>query len=232
LNTSYLKELQEKFVSLSSKTGKIDFYPERLFTYDSINNLFTDDGKGDGFLTDKTIEEKIFIFAEDVNQKKQQCKALRRSSTKTIAEMQLDYLEQIKDKTPYQLKVLDANKVLYEITKNNVLIEQTFGASLLVIEIYFTSKARTDALITTLALLRYKADKKELPENLEKLVSSGYLDKLPMDVCSDKPIIYKRSGDNFILYSLGGDFDDDNAKIRQRTITNVNGDIVFWPYEK
>jgi hypothetical protein len=230
LNTSYLKELQEKFVSLSAKTEKFDFYPERLFIYDYMNSLFTDDGKGDGYLTEKTINEKIFLINK-TEQNIQQCKTLKRNSTIKITEKQLDYFEQIKDKTPYQLKILDANKVLYEMAGNNVLA-QNVRPTLMVMGLYFGGKNKTEALISTLAILRYKTDKKELPDSLEKLVSAGYLDKIPLDVCSDNPLIYKRSGDNFVLYSLGGDFDDDNAKIRVKTIMQIDGDIVFWPFEK
>lgn len=230
LNTSYLKELQEKFVSLSARTEKFDFYPERMFIYDYLNSLFTDDGKGDGFLTEKTINEKIFLLNK-TEQNIQQCKSLKRNSTIKITEKQLDYFEQIKDKTPYQLKILDANKVLYEMAGNNVLA-QNVRPTLMVMGLYFGGKNKTEALISTLAILRYKTDKKELPDSLEKLVSAGYLDKLPLDVCSGGMLVYKKSGNDFILYSFGGDFDDDNAKIRVKTIMQKDGDIVFWPLEK
>ena len=104
--------------------------------------------------------------------------------------------------------------------------------SLSVVEYYFIAKVDTDALITTIALLRYKSDKKDLPESLDALVSSGYLDKMPVDVYGSGPLIYKKIGDNFALYSVGGDFDDDKAEVRAKSVLEENGDVVFWPVEK
>jgi hypothetical protein len=55
-----------------------------------------------------------------------------------------------------------------------------------------------------------------------------------MDPFSDKPLIYRRTGDNFILYSLGPNFEDDGGKPATDSKGRPkkwldNGDTVFWP---
>jgi len=56
-----------------------------------------------------------------------------------------------------------------------------------------------------------------------------------MDPYSDKPLVYKRKGEGFILYSVGPNFIDDGgtvAVVNGRTMkwgTKEQGDIVLWP---
>ena len=96
---------------------------------------------------------------------------------------------------------------------------------------YYRYKAEESALLATIAILRYKAEKGQLPDNLEQLVSGGYLKELPMDPYSDGPLTYKRIGDDFTLYSVGADFDDDGG-VRSDWGEGDTADQVFWPVER
>ena len=101
-------------------------------------------------------------------------------------------------------------------------------------EISSRCRADTDALITTLALLRYKSDKGQFPEKLDELVSAGYLKALRSDPFSGKPFAYKRVGEDFVLYSFGTNLKDDEAKAGLTTKGQPkrwadDGDNVFWP---
>jgi len=91
--------------------------------------------------------------------------------------------------------------------------------------------ANRDALLTTLALLRYRHDRGSLPKGLQELLSTDYLSQLPMDPYSDKPLVYRQTGNNFILYSLGGDFDDDGGMHSNWGWGEGGGDYVFWPVQ-
>ena len=94
-----------------------------------------------------------------------------------------------------------------------------------------------EATVTILALQRYKADKDSYPDDLQELVTAGYLGQLPDDVYSGKPLVYRKTADSFILYSFGENFKDDGGK--PRTYSNdrprlwghdeEDGDAVFWP---
>ncbi len=91
--------------------------------------------------------------------------------------------------------------------------------------------ANVNALITTLGLMRYKKERGALPVDLEELVSKGYLSALPIDPYSGKPFVYKQTGDDFMLYSLGEDFDDDGGKHSDWGRGEQGGDYVFWPVQ-
>ena len=51
---------------------------------------------------------------------------------------------------------------------------------------------------------------------------------------SDKPLVYKKTDDGFILYSIGEDFKDDGGQIARDDEGKIKryadeGDWVFWP---
>jgi len=96
----------------------------------------------------------------------------------------------------------------------------------------YEGKALHEATLTVLALRLHQLEKGTLPDTLDELTQSGYLKSLPDDPFSAGSLVYKRDGDDFVLYSLGEDFDDDNGMQnlddpwgRRRS----GGDRVFWP---
>ena len=102
-------------------------------------------------------------------------------------------------------------------------------------QIAYRYKLHTEALITVTALFRYRQDKNLYPKNLEELVTADYMKKLPMDCFSNKPLVYKKADDNFLLYSYGPDCKDDggkpayNDKGRYQMWSEENADAIFWP---
>jgi hypothetical protein len=103
---------------------------------------------------------------------------------------------------------------------------------------YHRLKAKSSALVTVIALLRYKADHGNYPKNLEVLRPKDgytYLPKLPKDPFSEGLLVYHWLFDDFELYSVGPDFKDDGGKrIPSENFfsvfsVNVKGDDVFWP---
>jgi len=137
----------------------------------------------------------------------------------------LDYYDLISQKTPWQLKKDKADEKL--ISGNKLL--QTVGPGIeKAAQTYHQIKATTQALITTIAALRYKTDTGKVPQNLNELITAGYLKALPTDPYSDKSLLCKPAGTSFILYSVGADFDDDGGK-HDRGWGDKNGDYVFWP---
>jgi hypothetical protein len=57
---------------------------------------------------------------------------------------------------------------------------------------------------------------------------------LPMDPYSDKTLVYKKTDDDFTLYSIGPNFQDDSGEVAivhgspKKWGTDEAGDIVFW----
>ena len=78
-------------------------------------------------------------------------------------------------------------------------------------KVTYRHKAQVDALIATIAIIRFKQSGGNYPESLDSLVSAGYLKDLPMDPWSDKPLVYKKGDDGFMLYSVGDNFKDDGG---------------------
>ena len=91
--------------------------------------------------------------------------------------------------------------------------------------------AKTDALVTTLAVLRYRHDKGNLPKDLKELIAAGYLSQLPMDPYSNGPLVYRQTGKEFVLYSFNEDFDDEGGKHSRQGWDEEDGDYVFWPVQ-
>jgi hypothetical protein len=98
-----------------------------------------------------------------------------------------------------------------------------------------------EAVIAVIAIHRWRLDKGDLPQNLDELRQGGYIKTMPMDPWSDGPLIYRRTVDGFILYSVGTNFSDDGGKnfdkdgkalgrVGNLNALNLNAlDIVFWP---
>jgi hypothetical protein len=53
-----------------------------------------------------------------------------------------------------------------------------------------------------------------------------------MDPFSSGPLVYKLTDNNFILYSLAADFNDDGGKHDPKWAGEGDGDYVFWPVQK
>jgi hypothetical protein len=94
-----------------------------------------------------------------------------------------------------------------------------------------------EATKTIIAILRWRQEKDQYPANLDQLVKAGFLDELPMDAFSNKPLVYKKTGDDFILYSVGFNFTDDGGQYSKDRYGDIrkwgdNGDTIFWPVIK
>ena len=101
-------------------------------------------------------------------------------------------------------------------------------------EYVFRGKVAHEASLTIFALRRWRLEKGQYPESLLELLTAGYLHELPDDPYSDSILRYEKRDDDFILYSLGTDFDDDNGwqnpdKLGNQLRKESDDDYVFWP---
>jgi len=233
---------QQEFAELFNKHSfVIDFTAVKLAAYESIQITFTDDGKGDGYIPKACIEQMVnppdtlkLLFSDYTEGEKSDWEKLRRKETTELVNKIFEYYDDIKDKPPASLREEGEipEEVIKEMTKDNPFVDILAGAEIRAIEISFRRRVTADALITTFALLRYKAERNIFPESLDQLVSAGYLEQLPMDPYSDGSLMYKRQGSDFILYSFGADFDDDGGVHSRWGDSQQGGDYVFWPVQK
>jgi hypothetical protein len=75
---------------------------------------------------------------------------------------------------------------------------------------------KSDLLMTDLALRAYLSDQGALPAKLDDL-SPQYLDRIPADRYSGRPLVYRRAEEGFVLYSAGKDGRDDGGKFGNNT---------------
>ncbi len=164
----------------------------------------------------------------------------RRKTTATAAKL-FAYLETVKRQTPWQLnsKLIKPHQQIKSMLEGYSVLK--LAPSVCAIEAFYMSRvnnvfsryeASRSALITVLAVLRYRQDNNALPESLNELVEKAYLRSLPVDPFGDGPLIYRRSGDHFVLYSLGDDFVDDEGLTATGRRGSQWGDLVFWPVER
>ncbi len=79
----------------------------------------------------------------------------------------------------------------------------------------FLKEAQLEATLlaarTGLACRLYKSRTGRYPESLEELVP-GILTEVPIDPFTGKPLVYRREGEGFIVYSLGSNQKDDGGR--------------------
>ena len=226
-----MKSLQRQIEQLSTDESYIpDVRAEKFSILDIIQRMFTDDGKGGGRIHMESVKSMLTVR----NGQEQSLEKLQRRQTTEAVEKTFEYLDFVGQKTPWQWKneQINPEKEFEKIMEGNAFVQEFCPGFVRVAEIFARVRAETDALITTLALLRYKANKGQLPEKLDELVSTGYLKTLPTDPFSGGPFVYKRIGDDFMLYSFGEDCDDDSGTRSRWGTGEKGGDQVFWPVEQ
>ncbi len=97
-----------------------------------------------------------------------------------------------------------------------------------VAEIMLKVASSTCVVRAALAIERYHLAEGKLPDNLDN-IAPRFIDVVPTDPFTGKPVIYKRVGDGYMVYSVGDD-GEDNSGLRR----NAEGrefepgtDIVF-----
>jgi hypothetical protein len=80
-------------------------------------------------------------------------------------------------------------------------------------------------LAAELALRCYRSKHGQPPARLDDLVPA-LLKRVPLDPFSNRPMIYRPQGTNWLLYSVGTDGVDDGGKRAGRDISS-KGDLFF-----
>ena len=80
-------------------------------------------------------------------------------------------------------------------------------------------------LTVELALHCYQTEHGRGPDRLDQLVP-GHLKRVPLDPFSGQPFIYRVSGTNWLLYSVGADGVDDGGKAAGRSASS-QGDLLY-----
>ena len=256
IDSATLATLQKDFERMvAGEDFTMSFVAEKMCVYDEIQRCFTEDRFGGGHLylsrvrdlgdvtsddLQEILVETIFSPAEWPRAAAGAAKILflhpDKQETREMADRFYAFCETIAQKTPAQIRAegIDVKEDAMEIIKDNVLLQILAPALERACERGHRNKTDVKATFAIVALLRYKADKDSFPDDLQQLITAGYLRQLPLDVYSDKPLVYKKTDGDFILYSVGENFEDDGGELgtdskgRPR-MWGDEGDVIFWP---
>ncbi|MHC4396682.1 MAG: hypothetical protein ACYS1A_13615 [Planctomycetota bacterium] len=260
IDSAILASLQRDFEQMfTDEDFVISFDAEKLFMYDELQRCFTESRFGGGHLYPPRLmaiggeswqeepEYSIPLIIYGVILSPQEwpnfAKVLfthpNKQETREMAERSYDFYDEIARKNPGQIhsEAIDVEKEAAKIVRGNILLEIMTPAIHRIHEISYRNKTDVEATLTIIAILRCKQDTGDYPENLEELVTASYLRKKPIDSFSDKPFVYKKTDDNFLLYSFGENLKDDGGRVVRNDKGKIKqyaneGDWLFWPMEK
>jgi len=224
------EQLQAEFAG-AQKVVNLD--GEKAFLYDYIQRTFTDDGSGGGRMLARGAPLAVGDWKTGMWRFATLSYPDRREVTRMV-DQYYEFAGQLLDETPLQLERTDESEKLGEIAGKSFLIKILAPAHDRIVNICWRVKTHRIAVLTMLALARFEKDKGRYPENLASLVELGYLKEIPNDPYSDGPLVYKRTDESFILYSLGENLTDDGGRVARRDDGRIKqwaseGDWVFWP---
>jgi len=249
IESNALSDFQQRLQALiDSDNFKPDFSFEKLCTYDEIQRCFTESRFGPSHLYPQRIRDISGLHNEDPNNKWMGELILNLklshdvlfspNKTETIASINAFYklFDENLSKNPAQLKTegIDPDSETRRIANNNIFLRILMPALARVNIITFRNKIDAESTPLVIALVRYKQDTGAFPESLDKLMEKGYIKQVPVDPFSDKPIAYRKTDNNFLLYSWGENLKDDDGQVaRDKNGKPIKfadtGDWVFWP---
>ncbi len=254
VDAAILATVQKDFEQIfASEDFTMSFEGEKMFVYDEIQRCFTEDRFGGGHLYLSRIvnlsdegDDVLDIILENLSSPEGWGKAVKvlffhpnKQQTREAADRFYAFCETFAQKTPAQIKAegLGIEKETMKIVGDNLFLSVLTPALGRAAQRGHQHRTNVEATISILALQRYKAAKGSFPDNLQELVTAGYLRELPVDVFSGKPLVYRKTGESFILYSIGNNFKDDGGKPETDSkgrpkLWDYDGDAVFWPVPK
>jgi len=256
-----LKRLQNQLSQLYPQGYPLmNMEGERIAFMDTVQRLFTDGGPGGGHLIPqktgmcgdiydvKDVAEEIpvgkKIFANTALTSMCLLHA-RRDATIAVGKQVYKQAEVIVKMSPYERHKRDVGsieEIIFSMPRYRyTLLEYVIPAAERISELLYQGRALHEATIAILGIQRWRLEKGGYPATLNELIEAGYLTKLPMDPYSGTSLIYKKTEDSFVLYSMGENFEDDGGKVFEKDGdvqkwgargAREGGDAVFWPVAK
>jgi hypothetical protein len=208
---------------------------EKLYALDEIQRMFSDDGNGNGILIPANLMERS---EEWLNTFTGESKAIsypkalwiclwHADRCQTEKQLQALYvaLNILAATPPHEMRQKNTTyeQEIEPLLKNQFLLSDSVPVFVRLLELATKEALHRQAIITTVALIRYNSEHNEFPSSLDELVEGGYLKTLPIDPYSGKALVYRKDK-TFVLYSIGQNFKNDGG--------DEQNDIVFWPSEK
>jgi hypothetical protein len=228
-----LEHVQREVASGADPTRQvIDLACEKTFWYDQIQRTFTDDGKGGGHALSGG-----FVYASGT-WKNNLLNTFRfrypdRRETVAMVDRYFQQAQRQLNARPAAQHQAEPNEPA-QASALNLMLSLVAPVYERVAQQAWRLKTHERGVLTLLALQRYYRANGSYPESLEPLVEGGFLKQVPKDPFGPGPLTYRRTDEEFLLYSWGEDRKDDGGQLgtdsqgRPRNWA-ANGDGVFWP---
>ena len=224
----------------------MDIEPERVGFHDTVQWMFTEGGPGGGHLIPMQFLNfqgpgEGMGFDDAVKLTGLSMIHAGRDETLAVADRFYRRMNEIIKLSPYQKRqqklknwvdvhLQSLPRLRYRLL--HVIVPSVSRAGVLA----HRGRALHEATITVLALRRWQLERGAYPKTLDELVAAKYLTALPADPYSAGPLVYRRDGDGFILYSVAADFVDDGGRAAEKRRgwgkKKAPGDKVFWPVQE
>lgn len=262
---SQLAQLQDKLQKTDIRSW-LDYEGEHLMLKDIVQRCYTDNGNGDGRMTaagmkmlnsgflsaidnsDPFRENELVKFAESVIAPTTLFTCASRKEVLAKAEELYEELEADQKTSFWKSKSSktdgwkDFDDFFQENRTEHILLAIFFPAFQQVRAAVDRSVAQKNGVLTALAMYRYRLRNKRWPETKDDLVPK-FLDRIPVDILTGKPLHFKIIDDRPLVYSVGMDHDDDGGidavenkkSIKRSEIKpgpkndNFEGDWILWP---
>jgi len=242
-----LKHLQQQLTQIYPQGYPlVNIEGERIGFMDTVQHVFTGGGPGGGHLVpskwiqlsdqSKYVAERELKIFMPLSTAASMVHARRDETVAKFNEIFGKLTENAKmSPCERHRRNVDSDNIILTLPKYRYfLIHFLLPAFDRISDLGYRSKTLHEATVTILALKLWRLEKGEYPANLDELIAAGFLKELPMDPYSNKPLIYRKTNDDFILYTVGSNFTDDEGQSgkdsqgRSRKWMD-NGDTVFWP---
>lgn len=219
-----LAELQRKISALyPDRYPSIDMESERLVLLDTIQRVFTNSGPGGGHLAPLAAKSLAVTghddFPEDLTGPWLTALGMIHAGRDdTVAKVEQIFELQAKcaKLTPYERYTADrmgADRILDSLPKYRYALIHSLAPALdRAADLAFQGRGLHEATLTILALHRYRAEKGRYPVSLGELQRAGYLEVLPVDPYRNGSLVYHVTNDDFTLYSLSRNFQDNGGR--------------------
>ena len=223
-------------IEYSKSDAVITLEAEKVFWYDLIQHGFTDDGKGNG----RVLKDGAVLVVADWKDALWKFVSFSYPDRQQVTGIIDNYFYQagrLQQTTPWQLHLNDQTENWERMLRASYLLRMLGPAHDRIAQLCWRLRAHRKAMLTALAVLHYKKENAGYPADLAELVSAGYMKTIPIDPYSEKPLVYRKKGDNFLLYSIGRNFIDDGGEVAKDEESKIRkwadeGDWVFWPVQK
>jgi len=249
LSDQQLKAIAEKMASLSPRE-LVRYEGEIAFQKDLIQRIYSDDGSGDGRLTNasdslaktmtRVVGPGVALFSGSRKNLEQAVEGVMEEGSAALG---VPFYEQAIRGPEHFEELIDKH------ASNNLIAKAFMQMLMPAMDQCSVAGERTECyrngMLIGLAAHRFRLRHDRFPETADELVPE-FLDEIPVDMVTGQPLNYRLQDGKPLIYSVGQDRDDDGGveatdsdgerlygheHFYQNVTQPADGDWILWPFE-